>query len=91
MRKGLTVLTLIALAGCASQQGASYHSADMTNFQPDCKVARGQIDYLNGLINEYLVYANKDPKSLTLEDRRYYGKLKKCIWSLRSSCSAKYL
>ena len=88
---GLTGITLIALAGCASQQGAAYRSVDMTNFQPDCKLARSQIDYLNGLINEYLIYANKDPKSLTLEDRRYYGKLKNGIWSLRSSCSTKYL
>ena len=91
MIKGFVALALITLAGCASQQAGAYRRADVTNFKPDCQVARSQIDYLNRLIDEYLAYGRQDPKALTLEDRRYYEKLKNNLWSLRSSCSAKYL
>jgi len=79
----------VALVGCASQPAPTFQQANMTNFVANCRVAKTQIDFLNQRINEYQDYfRNHTP---TLEDQRYYGKLKNNIWSLRSTCPAKYL
>ena len=78
----------ILLIGCAGQP-KQYQPADMKNFIASCKDARFQVDYLNVKINEYLEYHRNNPP--TLEDRRYYEKLKNNLWSLRASCSAKQL
>jgi len=79
----------VAIVGCAGQQRQAYRPADMTNFVANCPEAHRQIDFLNKKIDEYNQYHQNNPP--TLEDRRYYSKLKNNLWSLRSTCSAKYL
>jgi hypothetical protein len=79
-------LAVISMFGCASQPERTYQSADMTTFIASCSRAKSQVDFLSQKINEYLEYHRTYPP--TLEDRRYYEKLKNTIWSLRSSCSA---
>lgn len=86
MIKYLIPVIVIALVGCASQPEKPYYPADMTNFVASCKDARSQADFLAQKINEYNEYHRTH--LVTLEDQRYYGKLKNNIWSLRSSCSA---
>ena len=89
MLKQLVVLGVVALAGCASQPATTYQRADMTNFIANCRIAKIQIDSLQKQIDAYNAYHQKVPP--TLEDRRYYGKLKNNLWSLRSTCDPKYL
>jgi uncharacterized lipoprotein YmbA len=79
-------LAVISMFGCASQPERTYQPADMNNFVASCSQAKRQVDFLSQRINEYLEYHRTYPP--TLEDRRYYEKLKNTIWSLRSSCSA---
>jgi uncharacterized lipoprotein YmbA len=86
MLKTLIIIGTIALVGCASQPERTYQPADMKNFVASCSQAKSQVDFLSQKINEYLEYHRTYPP--TLEDRRYYEKLKNTIWSLRSSCSA---
>jgi hypothetical protein len=52
-------------------------------------VAKIQIDSLQKQIDAYQAY--HQTVTPTLEDRRYYGKLKNNLWSLRSTCDPKYL
>ena len=85
MRKHLVILSIVSLVGCVAQPQQTYHPADMTNFVANCRVAQIQIDFLTQKINEYNEYYQNNPP--TLEDRRYYGKLKNNLWSLRSTCS----
>jgi uncharacterized lipoprotein YmbA len=85
MIKYLIPAMVIALVGCAGQPEKSYYPADMKNFVTDCSRARAQVDFLTQQIDEYLEYHRTRPP--TLEDRRYYEKLKNSLWSLRSSCS----
>ena len=82
----LLIVVAVVLAGCATQPAVSnaFRPADMKNFVPNCRIAQIQIDNLNLNINDYLEYFNTHTPSL--EDRRYFGKLKNNIWSLRSSC-----
>jgi uncharacterized lipoprotein YmbA len=82
----LLFLAVISMIGCASQPEKKYYPADMKNFVASCSQAKSQVDFLSQKINEYLEYHRTYPP--TLEDRRYYEKLKNNIWSLRSSCSA---
>jgi uncharacterized lipoprotein YmbA len=89
MIKFLILATASVLVGCASQPKQEYYPADMKNFVASCGQAKHQIDFLNVKINEYLEYHQNRPP--TLEDRRYYSQLKNNLWSLRSTCSAKYL
>jgi uncharacterized lipoprotein YmbA len=89
MIKLLIVLVGIALVGCASQPEKPYYPADMKNFVASCSIAKSQVDFLTEKIDEYNEYHRTHP--ITLEDRRYYEKLKNNLWSLRSSCSAKQL
>lgn len=98
MIKLLVIAGVISLVGCASQPEKaqqSYRPADLTNFVAACQYANGRaaahdkIDYLNSLVNDYNEYHKTHPA--TLEDRRYYGKLKNYIWSMRSTCAAQYL
>ena len=89
MLKHLVMIGAVILAGCASQPAPTYQRADMTNFVPNCKIAKIQIDFLQKQIDEYLVYWRT--QTVTLDDQRYFGKLKNNLWSLRSTCSAKYL
>lgn len=88
MLKQLIILCTVALVGCASQPVPTYQRADMTNFVANCRVAKIQIDSLQKEIDAYLAYHRT--VTPTLEDRRYYSKLKNNIWSLRS-CPQKYL
>jgi hypothetical protein len=90
MLKILIFIGTIALVGCASSPPEKpYTPADMTNFRANCLIAKVQIDSLQQKINEYLAYHQNRPP--TLDDRRYYGKLKNNLWALRSTCSAKQL
>jgi len=82
------LLTILLLAGCASQPEKAYHPADMKNFIASCNQANSQIDFLAQKISEYNEYHRDNPP--TLEDRRYYGKLKNNLWSLRSTCPQKF-
>lgn len=86
------IIGTIALVGCAGQPRQpypTYQPADMKNFVANCNHAKNQIDFLSQKIDEYNEYHKNQP--ITLEDRRYYGKLKNNLWSLRSTCSAKQL
>ncbi len=89
MLKQLVMIGTVILVGCASQPAPTYQRADMTNFVPNCKIAKIQIDFLQKQIDEYLVYWRT--QTVTLDDQRYFGKLKNNLWSLRSTCSTKYL
>lgn len=89
MLKPLVILGIVGLVGCAGQPKPAYQPADMTNFVANCKVAKIQIDFLQKQIDAYLTYHQTVPP--TLEDRRYYGRLKNNLWSLRSTCDPKYL
>jgi hypothetical protein len=84
--RAILFLAVISMFGCASQPERTYQPADMTTFIASCSRAKSQVDFLSQKINEYLEYHRTYPP--TLEDRRYYEKLKNTIWSLRSSCSA---
>ena len=95
MIKQLILVGIIFLVGCASQPERPYQPADLTNFVAACRYSDGRtaahskIDYLNRLVEEYLEYHKTHP--ITLEDRRYYGRLKNAIWSMRATCDARYL
>ena len=89
MVKHLIVLVALLVSGCATQPEKAYHPADMTNFIANCRQARGQIDFLQQEIDAYLTYHKTVP--VTLEDQRYFGKLKNNLWSLRSTCPQKFL
>jgi hypothetical protein len=89
MIKTLSIFGAIILVGCAGQPRQPYQPANMTNFVANCQQAKSQIDFLTQKIDEYNSYHQNNPP--TLEDRRYYSKLKNNLWSLRSTCSAKYL
>lgn len=89
MLKQLVIIGTVLLVGCASQPAPTYQRADMTNFIANCRVAKIQIDSLQKQIDAYNAYHQTVPP--TLDDRRYYGKLKNNLWSLRSTCDPKYL
>jgi hypothetical protein len=84
--KKLFFVCVIVLSGCATQAPQTFDRSDMAGFKPDCGQARTQVDYLQTRIDAYHVYFKSNP--ITLEDRRYYTRLKNNIWSLRASCSA---
>ena len=86
MIKVLISSVAVVLVGCASQPEKPYYPADMKNFVANCSQARNQVDFLTQKIDEYNEYHRTRPS--TLEDRRYYEKLKNNLWTLRSSCSA---
>jgi hypothetical protein len=83
----LLFCTVILFTGCATQpMQSSFDRSDMIGFKSDCGQARSQVDYLQTRIDAYHAYFRSNP--ITLEDRRYYTRLKNNIWSLRASCSA---
>jgi hypothetical protein len=84
--KLLAPVALAALVGCASHPAtdSGYKPADMQNFRANCAIAQIQIDSLNRNIADYLEYFRT--RKPTLQDQRYFGRLKNNIWSLRSSC-----
>jgi hypothetical protein len=84
--KLLVPMALVALVGCASRPAtdSGYKPADMQNFRANCAIAQIQIDSLNRNVADYLEYFRT--RKPTLEDQRYFGRLKNNIWSLRSSC-----
>jgi hypothetical protein len=84
--KKLFFVCVIVLSGCATQTPQAFDRSDMAGFNPDCGQAKSQVAYLQTRIEAYNAYFQS--RSITLEDRRYYSKLKNSIWSLRSSCSA---
>ena len=81
IRAGLTFIFVI-LAGCAQHPTATYTPKDLSKYTPDCRYAGQQIDFLSKEISDYEQYHRTVP--VTLEDQRYYGKLKNSIWALRS-------
>jgi uncharacterized lipoprotein YmbA len=89
MIKHLTLVSILFLVGCASQPEKEYYPADMKNFIADCQRAKSQMDFLTQKIDEYNAYHQSRPP--TLEDRRYYSKLKNNLWSLRSTCPQRFL
>jgi hypothetical protein len=84
--KKLFFVCVIVLSGCATQAPQAFDRSDMVGFNPDCGQAKSQVVYLQTRIDAYNAHFQSRPT--TLEDRRYYSKLKNSIWSLRSSCSA---
>ena len=86
MIKTFVLLSVAALVGCASQPVADsgYKPADMQTFRANCAIAQIQIDSLSRNVADYLEYFRT--RKPTLEDQRYFGRLKNNIWSLRSSC-----
>jgi hypothetical protein len=74
------------LVGCATKPDPTFTQTDLDNWQNDCGQAKRQSEYLQQRIDAYREYFKDRP--ITLEDRRYMGKLKNNLWSLRSSCSA---
>ena len=89
MLKQLILLGIVVLVGCASQPAKPYYPADMNNFIANCRQAKSQFDFLQQEIDAYLEYHRTVP--VTLEDQRYFGKLKNNLWSLRSTCPQKFL
>ena len=86
MIKYFIPVILVVLVGCANRAPEKeYSPADMKNFVANCKIAKIQIDFLQQKIAEFLEYHQTHP--LTVEDRKYYGRLKNNLWSLRSTCS----
>jgi hypothetical protein len=84
--KKLFFVSVIVLTGCATQAPQAFDRSDMVGFKPDCGRAKSQVAYLQTRIEAYNAYFQSRP--ITLEDRRYYSKLKNSVWVLRSSCSA---
>jgi len=82
-------LLVVVLTACAGQPEQPYYPADMSGFVMNCRQAHNQIDFLSNQIAAYQAYHATHP--VTLEDQRYYGKLKNNIWALRSTCDARYL
>jgi uncharacterized lipoprotein YmbA len=89
MIKKIIIIGAVILTGCTTQPKQTYYPADMTNFIANCRQAHAQIDFLQREIDAYLAYHQTVP--VTLEDQRYFGRLKNNIWSLRSTCNARYL
>lgn len=73
------------LVGCATKPAATFTRTDLDGWQNDCGQAQRQVDYLQNRLIVYREYFKDHP--VTQEDRRYLGKLKNNLWSLRSSCS----
>jgi hypothetical protein len=84
--KKLFFVCVIVLSGCATQAPQAFDRSDMVGFNPECGQAKSQVVYLQTRIDAYNAHFQSRPT--TLEDRRYYSKLKNSVWSLRSSCSA---
>ena len=89
MKFTISAVLIVLLVGCAGQSAQPYHPVNMSYFVMNCRDAHRQIDFLSQEINSYLAYHDSHP--ITLEDQRYYGKLKNSIWALRSTCDARYL
>ena len=86
MIKALVLVGVIALSGCASRTPpvASLPYYTMDNFVANCPEAKTQMAFLDNKLVEYQEYHKSQP--YTLEDQRYYGKLKNALWALRSTC-----
>ena len=89
MIKQIGFFLIISLTACAGQSQQPYQPADMSNLVMNCRQAHYQIDFLSSQIAAYQAYHATHP--VTLEDQRYYSKLKNSIWALRSTCDARYL
>jgi ABC-type Zn uptake system ZnuABC Zn-binding protein ZnuA len=89
MIKKIVIIVSVMLAGCATRPERVYTPVNMNNFIANCRQAKSQIDFLQQEIDSYLAYHRTVP--VTLEDQRYFGKLKNTIWSLRSTCDPRYL
>jgi len=86
--KKIIYIFLIILSGCASQQNNIPYD-DIRNITANCSTAKNQIEYLITQLNRYQDYHRGQPQ--TDEDRKYIGKAKNIIWSLRSTCSENYI
>jgi hypothetical protein len=87
--KKLICILVLPLVGCASQSMLPKSYDDIRNATANCVTARSQIDYMTTQIKLY-----QDAHrglAQTDEDRKYIGKAKNIIWSLRSTCPANYL
>lgn len=85
--RGLIAMVSLTLSACATSGPAvEFNKSDMINFKTDCAQARYQVNYLQARIDAYHTHFKSHP--ITIDDRRYYTKLKNSVWSLRASCSA---
>jgi len=79
----------LSLVGCASQQSIMSGSYDdIRNATANCLGAKTQIEYMTKQIK---LYQDAHKQAPTDEDRKYIGKAKNIIWSLRSTCPENYL
>jgi len=86
MKNLICIFLTISIVGCASQSGPY---DDIRNVTANCVTAKSQIDYMTTQIKLYQD-AHKGLNQ-TDEDRKYIGKAKNIIWSLRSTCPENYL
>jgi hypothetical protein len=90
MIKPLVLVGVMALGGCAnSLPPAPLPHYTMQNFVANCPDAKEQMALINNRLAEYQEYHKLQP--YTLEDRRYYGRLKNALWALRSTCKPNQL
>ena len=91
MLKTLFIISGIALSGCSSSPPpvASLPYYTMVNFTANCPDAKEQLAVIDKRLADYREYHKSQP--YTIEDRRYYGKLKNALWALRSTCKPNQL
>lgn len=84
--KFLCVIMALTVVGCASQPTSTgFDKSDYDTMRPDCGQARNQAAYYESRIKEFHEYfRNRTP---SVDDRKYYTRLKNNLWSLRSSCA----
>ena len=82
------LIVSLSLVGCASQFIMPGSYDDIRNATANCVGARNQIEYMTTQIK---LYQDAHKQTPTDEDRKYIGKAKNIIWSLRSTCPENYL
>ena len=85
--KKLIVVISVVMVGCATQPPPK--TEPMVSSTPNCVTARTQIPYLEQQIAVY--QTSRQGLKPTDEDRKYIGRIKNIIWSLRSTCSENYI
>jgi hypothetical protein len=86
--KSIIFAVFLSLTGCASQSIIPGSYNDIRNATANCVSARSQIEYMTTQIK---LYQDAHKQAPTDEDRKYIGKAKNIIWSLRSTCPENYL
>ena len=87
--KNLIIILCFTVVGCATQSAPKTDPAPVISATPNCLTARTQIPYLEQQIAVY--QSSRQAATPTDEDRKYIGRAKNIIWSLRSTCPASYL